>query len=125
MQSDSFQYDFMSLQSLNSLDDQPKKLRMGSISSIRSELYHQYHMHINVMKWTGVIVLLGLTTSTLGVSSNLFHMEKSYICKCLLHPYTQTYTEKYFYTKHLSDHLLQTNIRHTSAHPTTWFLLST
>ena len=35
-------------------------------------------MHINVLKWTGVIVLLGLTASTLGVSSNLFHMEKSY-----------------------------------------------
>ena len=46
------------------------------------------------------------------------------ICKWLLHPYTQTYTEKYFYTKHLSDQLLQTNIRHTSAHPTTWLLLS-
>jgi hypothetical protein len=68
----------MSLQSLNSLDDQPKQLRMGSISSSISELYHQYHMHINVLKWTGIIVLLGLTTSTLGVSSNLFHMEKSY-----------------------------------------------
>ena len=35
-------------------------------------------MHINVLKWTGVIVLLDLTTYTLGVSSNLFHMEKSY-----------------------------------------------
>ena len=68
----------MPLQSLNSLDDQPKQLRMGSISSSISELYHQYHMHINVLKWTGVIVLLGLTASTLGVSSNLFHMEKSY-----------------------------------------------
>jgi hypothetical protein len=68
----------MSLQSLNYLDDQPKQLRMGSISSSISELFHQYHMHINVLKWTGVIVLLGLTTSTLGVSSNLFHMEKSH-----------------------------------------------
>jgi hypothetical protein len=66
----------MSLQSLNSLDDQHKQLRMDSISSIKSELYHQYHMHINVLKWTGVIVLLGLIASTLGVSSNLFHMEK-------------------------------------------------
>ena len=68
----------MSLQSLNSLDDQPKQLRMDSISSSISELYHQYHMHINVLKWTGVIVLLGLTASTLGVSSNLLNMEKSY-----------------------------------------------
>ena len=66
----------MSLQSLNSLDVHPKQLRMDSISSSISELFHQYHMHINVLKWTGVIVLLGLTASTLGVSSNLFHMEK-------------------------------------------------
>jgi hypothetical protein len=51
---------------------------MDSISSSISELFHQYHMHINVLKWTGVIVLLGLTTSTVGVSSNFFHMEKSH-----------------------------------------------
>jgi hypothetical protein len=68
----------LSLQSLNYLDDHPKQLRMDSISFSISELFHQYHMHVNVLKWTGVIVLLGLTTSTLGVSSNLFHMEKSY-----------------------------------------------
>jgi hypothetical protein len=57
---------------VNSSDDQPKQLRMGSISSSISELYHQCHIHINVLKWTGVIMLLGLTTSTLGVREILF-----------------------------------------------------
>ena len=39
----------MSLPRLNSLDDQAKRWRVGSVASRISELYHEYHMHINVL----------------------------------------------------------------------------
>ena len=66
----------MSLPRLNSLDDQAKRWRVGSVASSISELYHEYHMHINVLKWTGVIVLLSLTAASLGITSSVYKMDR-------------------------------------------------
>ena len=66
----------MSLPRLNSLDDQAKPWRVGSVASSILELYHEYHMHINVLKWTGVIVLLSLTAVTLGITSSVYKMDR-------------------------------------------------
>ena len=68
----------MSLPRLNSLDDQAKPWRVGSVASSISELpvYHEYHMHINVLKWTGVIVLLSLTAASLGITSSVYKMDR-------------------------------------------------
>ena len=66
----------MSLPRLNSLDDQAKPWRVGSVASSIPELYHEYHMHINVLKWTGVIVLLSLTAAALGITSSVYKMDR-------------------------------------------------
>ena len=68
----------MSLPRLNSFQDHPERMGVRSASSHLSELYHQYDIHMNVLKWTGVIVLFGLTASTLGVTSNLYKFERSH-----------------------------------------------
>ena len=33
-------------------------------------------MHINVLKWTGVIVLLSLTAAALGITSSVYKMDR-------------------------------------------------
>ena len=66
----------MPLPRLNSLDDQAKRWRVGSVASSISELYHEYQMHINVLKLTGVIVLLSLTAASLGITSSVYKMDR-------------------------------------------------
>lgn len=39
------------------------------ISSINS-LYDQYRLHINILKWTGLVVMMALMASTLGIVSS-------------------------------------------------------
>jgi len=58
----------MSLPRVDSLDYIAQHVRTSSLSDI----YNQYEIDINILKWTGVVVLLALTASTLGVTSNLY-----------------------------------------------------
>lgn len=53
----------MSLPRVDSLDSIAQHTRTSSLSDI-------YEIHINILKWTGVVILLALTASTLGVTSN-------------------------------------------------------
>jgi hypothetical protein len=66
----------MSLLRLNSFDDHAMRWRVGSVASSVPELYHEYHIHINVLKWTGVIVLLSLTAAALRITSSLYKMDR-------------------------------------------------
>lgn len=68
----------MSLPRLNSVESHPIRLKENSITSSLNSVYDQYERHINVLKWTGLIILLGLAGSTLGISSNLYQFEKSH-----------------------------------------------
>lgn len=42
-----------------------------SISSSLESTYERYWIHINILKWTGVVVLLALTTTSLSMVVNL------------------------------------------------------
>ena len=66
----------MSLPHLNSFDDLPGRFRVNTVASSLSNLYHQYDIHINVLKWTGIIVMMSLTAATLGITNNLYQLEK-------------------------------------------------
>ena len=69
----------MSLPRVNSIDILPyHHVRGNSVTSSLYNLYNQYEIHINILKWTGVIVLFCVTASTLGVTSNLYIKEKSH-----------------------------------------------
>lgn len=49
-----------------------------SIISSLNSLYDQYGIHINILKWTGFVVMMALIASTLGILSSLT-TEKSMI----------------------------------------------
>jgi len=82
----------MSLPRVDSLDSIAQHVSTSSLSNI----YNQYEMHINILKWTGVVVLLALTASTLGVTSNLYtsenphHNESDYIKKYPSQPFNSS-----------------------------------
>lgn len=44
----------------------------NSVTSSLMNMYHQYEIHINVLKWTGVIVLFIFTASTLWITGSLY-----------------------------------------------------
>jgi hypothetical protein len=63
--------------SVDSLDRTSVKFQRSDTSlasSIRS-IYEQYAIHINIVKWTGVLVMLALTTTTLVI---IHHRKATY-----------------------------------------------
>ena len=47
-----------------------KMSSQSSIVSGLSSLYDRYTIHINILKWTGVVVLLALTSTSIAVTSS-------------------------------------------------------
>ena len=43
----------------------------SSIASSLSSLYEKYNIHINILKWTGVVVLLAMMSTSLAITSNM------------------------------------------------------
>lgn len=42
----------------------------SSIASTLSSLYDEYNIHINILKWTGVVVLLALMSTSIALTSS-------------------------------------------------------
>ena len=54
-----------------------KMSSQSSIVSGLSSLYDRYTIHINILKWTGVVVLLALTSTSIAVTSSTAELSLS------------------------------------------------
>lgn len=62
----------MSHTRINSTSSSSRK----SIASSLSDMYYHYEMHINMLKWTGVIVILILSATTLWITCGVYESSK-------------------------------------------------
>ncbi|CAG2254271.1 unnamed protein product [Mytilus edulis] len=68
----------ISFESVERNDEQPIRFSMGhkmpsqlSLASNLSSMYEKYSMHLDVIKWTGVVVMLALMSTSLAVTSEM------------------------------------------------------
>ena len=54
----------------------PMTLRHSSIRSSMSSLYRNFDIHLDILKLTGVVVLLSIMSVTLALTSNIYSYEK-------------------------------------------------
>lgn len=68
-QSQRFNMSILRVNSVDSLDRTSVKFQRSdtSLASSFRSIYEQYAIHINIVKWTGVLVMLALTTTTLVI----------------------------------------------------------
>ena len=55
----------------------PMTFRHSSIRSSMSSLYRNFEIHLDILKLTGVVVLLSIMSVTLALTGNIYSREKS------------------------------------------------
>ena len=61
--------------SVEEIDNMDVSFKNSSIRSSLSSLYKNYDFHLDILKITGVIVLLSIMGATLAITSNLYEVD--------------------------------------------------
>ena len=91
-----------------SSEEQPlSRWRFASIRSSLSSIYQNYDFHFDIIKMTGIIVLLSLLSATLVMTNSVYEMERKHNGSDCIRLPGQTYDSNEQWNSTLCDYMKQ------------------
>lgn len=92
---------------MSSLENLPPLSRFASIRSSLSSIYQNYDFHFDIIKMTGIIVLLSLLSATLVMTNSVYEMERKHNGSHCIRLPGQTYDSNEQWNSTLCDYMKQ------------------